>query len=488
VGIGTDGTVSNPHALPGAALVSAAHAHGVKVHLGATLFNTGAGEISTFLGSTPAQNLAVQQLVALLSGIDGINLDFEFVSSGSRSAFTAFVQQLHTALRNANAAAELTLALPASTGYSGYDAVALAATTERLLLMEYDYHWRTAPTSGAVSPLPPVEQGVGTFLAVAPAASIAMGVPYYGYDWPTAGASPGATTLGGGTAIVFKTVFANFATYGRLWDSPSQTPWYRYMSGAQQRQAWVEDDQSLALKYQYVNSKNLAGIMIWALGYDGARTESWDAIKTAFGSGPPPPPTTPGLLHVVSVTFSPSTLDPGSAITATFHLKNVGGQTIAAVLPAPGRAYDEADAAPSAAQDTWRVAVDAADRPAAQPARPWRWGLSAPLAAGAEADLTGQVTLHRTGTRTLWAAAVHEGVDTPQDYLGQTDVYVTPPASPDAGTTDAGTPGSDAGTDAGVDPLTARAGGCTQAGSTPWALLLVLALGVRTRARRREAA
>ena len=37
VGIGTDGTVSNPHALPGAALVSAAHAHGVKVHLGAPI-------------------------------------------------------------------------------------------------------------------------------------------------------------------------------------------------------------------------------------------------------------------------------------------------------------------------------------------------------------------------------------------------------------------------------------------------------------------
>src|SRR4051812_24398755 len=42
-GIGTDGTVSNSHSLPGAALVSAAHAHGVKVHLCATLFNSSGG-------------------------------------------------------------------------------------------------------------------------------------------------------------------------------------------------------------------------------------------------------------------------------------------------------------------------------------------------------------------------------------------------------------------------------------------------------------
>src|SRR5437764_9385919 len=56
VEIGTDGTVSNPHALPGAGLVSAAHSHGVKVHLCATLFNSSGGsEIATFLGSAAAR-------------------------------------------------------------------------------------------------------------------------------------------------------------------------------------------------------------------------------------------------------------------------------------------------------------------------------------------------------------------------------------------------------------------------------------------------
>ena len=66
VGIATDGTVSNPHALPGAALVSAAHAHGVKVHLGATLFNSSGGsEIATFLANSAAMTKAVQQLSAL---------------------------------------------------------------------------------------------------------------------------------------------------------------------------------------------------------------------------------------------------------------------------------------------------------------------------------------------------------------------------------------------------------------------------------------
>ena len=477
-GVGTDGTVSNTHALPGAALVSAAHAHGLKVHLCATLFDSSGGnEIATFLGSAAAQSKAVSQLLAIAtsSGLDGLNLDFEFVPSGSRAQFTAFVQKLHAALRFALPAAEVTLAMPASTGYTGYDAKGLAAVSERLLLMEYDYHWRTALTSGANAPLPSVESAVGGFLAVAPASAIAMGVPYYGYDWPTATASPGSANSTGGATVLFADVFGKFSTYGRPWDSASQTPWYQYSLSGQEHQGWVDDGQSLALKYQFVNATNLAGIMIWALGYDAGRTESWDAIKTAFGNGPPPQPSVPGALRLVSATFSPATLPPGGAVTARLRVKNVGGQTVGAVAPPPSAVYDESQGAASAARDTWRVAVDVADRLPALPAQPWRWGLAAPLSPGAEVDLAVRVKLERTGTRTLWAAVVHEGVDVPQDDLGQTVLSVTPFAA------DAGAPAGDGGPDPAVAPVR----GCTDAGGGPWgALALAFFLLARRQKRR----
>lgn len=298
--IGADGTVTNAHGLPGAALLSAAHQHGVRVHLCATLFNTSTGsEIATFLGSAAAQGRAVQALVSLASGLDGLNLDFEYVPSASRDAFTAFVQTLHGALRAASPGAELTLAMPATTSYSGYDVKALAAASERLLLMEYDWHWRTAPTSGANAPLPSVTAAVDGFLALAPAASMAMGVPYYGWDWPTAAASPGASTTAGGASVLFGSVFANFASYGRLWDAGSQTPWYTYLASGQQHQAWVEDGESLALKYQAVNARGLAGVMIWALGYDAGRSEAWTALEAAFRDpqAPPAPPPASGCTH-----------------------------------------------------------------------------------------------------------------------------------------------------------------------------------------------
>jgi spore germination protein YaaH len=278
VEVGPDGAVSNPHALPGGALVSAAHANGVRVHLCATLFNTSGGnEVATFLASSSARAAAVQQLTALAP--DGMNLDYEFVPTASRDAFTAFVRQLREALPQP---VELTLAMPATASYGGYDVPTLASIADRLLLMEYDYHWRTGPAAGPVAPLADVENAVDGYLSLASLGAIAMGVPYYGYEWPTTSLTAGAATTGTGTAILFDSAFSKFNAHGRFWDMASQTPWYAYAASGQPRQGWVEDGESLALKYRFARTRDLAGVMIWALGYDGTRAEAWDALQSAY--------------------------------------------------------------------------------------------------------------------------------------------------------------------------------------------------------------
>lgn len=286
------GAVSNPQGLPGAALLSAAHAHGVRVHLCATLFNTSGGsEIATFLASPTARAAAARQLAELAP--DGLNLDFEFVPGASRDAFTAFVAQVRAALPPA---VELTLAMPATTSYSGYDVPRLADAANRLLLMEYDYHWRTGPSAGAVAPLASVQSAVDGYLAQVPASAVAMGVPYYGYEWPTASAAPGAATTGAGNSVLFEAAFAKFAAYGRIWDAPSQTPWYAV--AGQARQGWVDDAESLSLKYRFARTRDLAGVMIWALGYDGSRTEGWSTLQSAyFPEVPIQPPPARGCSH-----------------------------------------------------------------------------------------------------------------------------------------------------------------------------------------------
>ena len=486
------GAVSTWHGWPNPAFIAMAHSHGVRVHLCATLFNPSSGDsIAAFLASPSARAAAVQTLVQSIAhaGADGLNFDFEFVSSADRDAFSSFVEQARSALKAQGANFELTLAMPASTGYRGYDAVRLAAAADRLLLMEYDFHWSSAPTTGPVAPLTAVAgsseaaepEVQGWLLAIGPGAAnaVALGVPYYGYDWPSSGPAAGANTLGVGSAVLVKDVYAAAATHGRLWDSTSQTPWTEWVATGTSHQLWYDDDRSLALKYAYANAQNLAGVMIWALGYDAGRTEMWSAIETAFGQAQ----SAPAALSITSVSYSPLSLNAGSLVVATVHVTNTGGTTLPAVAPAPGTAYDETQSATGSIAGSFRVALDVEDRPASQLDHPWRWGLPAPLAPGASAVIEAPVRLERAGTRTLFAAVIQEGAGVVQDGFAPTAILVAGAA--DGGAADAGgvgQPNPDGGTGTGV----ASSGGCAS-GDAGWIGLAALLLFCGTSWQRRNA-
>ena len=77
---------------------------------------------------------------------------------------------------------------------------------------------------------------------------------------------------------------ANAQTYGRLWDSNSHTPWHRYQFEDAWHECWYDDEESLGLKFDYVNSANLAGTGFWALGYEGNNANIWNVVRDKFSS------------------------------------------------------------------------------------------------------------------------------------------------------------------------------------------------------------
>jgi len=76
---------------------------------------------------------------------------------------------------------------------------------------------------------------------------------------------------------------------GRQFDAAAASPFYRYQDAGAWHQVWYEDAESLSAKYDLVKSRGLAGAGIWALSYDGANPELWDALGSAFFEAPPAP-------------------------------------------------------------------------------------------------------------------------------------------------------------------------------------------------------
>jgi spore germination protein YaaH len=167
---------------------------------------------------------------------------------------------------------------------NNFDVGILQDSANFLMIMGYDYHWQGGPTAGSVAPLnnnssPSVTNSINNYSGLMNKNKLLLGVPYYGYEWPTVSAAREAATTAPGIIIQYKDIAAKVASYGRLFDSIWKTPYYIYGS---YNQGHYDDIESLGYKYDLVNRGALAGIGIWALGYDGGAIELWNLLGSKF--------------------------------------------------------------------------------------------------------------------------------------------------------------------------------------------------------------
>jgi len=292
-----DGSIATWHGWDGAAgagLVADAHGHGKKAVLVVTCFD----QATIHAVLTSGRAAAIANLVAGVeaAGGDGVNLDFEGLDDLDRDAMVTFTTDLAAALRAAVPGAHLSLATPAVDWSMAWDYAGLADAADQLMIMAYDYHWRgsdpgpVAPlTSGSVWSYRNVTWTVDQYLAAVGAArrgQLLLGLPLYGYDYPSTGPEVPGTTRGAATAVFYDDAELAAPGYGRLWDVPSQTPYYEFQGADGWHQVWYDDDESIGLKLDLAEARDLGGIGIWALGYEGGSGSFWSAVETHLAAPP----------------------------------------------------------------------------------------------------------------------------------------------------------------------------------------------------------
>ena len=296
------GNLTNVHGWPNIAWVSTAHSKGVRVEVTCALFGT--TSISTLLNSQTYRTTLINNIISqIIAGrAEGVCIDFEFVTTTVKDKFTLFLQELRAALDVVNPAFTLSIAGPAvPSWYPGYDYNKIAETCDFIFIMAYDYHY-SGGQPGPVAPLGPSSRWgtslndsatINGYLAYSGVSgdSLLMGIPYYGYDWPTVDYTIPGAKRASATARIYKYAVYTYAkTYGRYWDTPSNTPYVLYGAPSDTRQLWYDDTQSISMKYDLFKSKSLRGTGMWAIGSDGTYPELWDLIDEKYG-----PPTRPKL-------------------------------------------------------------------------------------------------------------------------------------------------------------------------------------------------
>ncbi|HBY99635.1 MAG TPA: hypothetical protein DEP84_37810 [Chloroflexi bacterium] len=131
---------------------------------------------------------AISQIADYVRAEDyaGFDLDLEGVNADDRAAYTAFVEQLATALHAHGKL--LALAIPAkthdvATGWAAaYDYAALGHHADLVTIMAYDYHGAWGPP-GPVAPYDWVDQVAAFATSQIPPHKVMLGLAFYGYDW-----------------------------------------------------------------------------------------------------------------------------------------------------------------------------------------------------------------------------------------------------------------------------------------------------------------
>lgn len=299
VEMNSSGQITNSHSWPVTSLINLAHSNGVKVILTVTLFdNTGIG---TLVGNATYRQTAIDNLIAkvIQGNADGVNIDFESVPGGSQTNFNTFIHDLTVAFHDQIPGSETSIAMPSVDWSNSYDYNYLNQNCDGLMIMAYAYYWGGSSSAGPVAPLYNggmasynVDRTVNTYLSETSndGSNIFLGLPWYGYNWPVSGTAQNAPTTGTGSSIVYSVAEPAANSYGKHYNSDVHSAWYNYTSSGQMRQVWYDDSLSLVTKYNYAKNRQLGGIGIWALGYDGNRQEIWGGLNDAFGASTAPLP------------------------------------------------------------------------------------------------------------------------------------------------------------------------------------------------------
>lgn len=255
--------------------------------------------ITSFLASDQAQEQFITELDAILLAypFTGVNIDIEYsgpVSDSLRQNYVDFIATLRNHLNTRYDSIVLSIDVYASAGTKRtiWDIPNLHQHLDYIIVMAYDFHRSSSTVAGPVAPLfggkelwdSDISQHLAGFLETVPSEKILLGIPFYGYEWQTTSRDAQAPTFprSGRTASVdrVQTLLEQSEELNveENWNESALSPYITYEQDGETFVVYYENSRSISYKLDFVNQLDLAGIAIWALGYEGDSRELWEVI------------------------------------------------------------------------------------------------------------------------------------------------------------------------------------------------------------------
>lgn len=243
------------------------------------------------LGYTSKRTKIINQVIAeaIEKGIDGINLDFELVSSECGAHYIQFVRELSVRCRQNGLVFSVDNYVPQPYN-EHYDIGEQGTVADYVVIMGYDEHTDGSYEAGSVASIGYLENGIADALESVSADKLIAGVPFFTRLWFETPKTEEELSKEAGTEAADYPNKISSSAYGMdeaaqvvedagvqaQWDEETGQNYAEWEADGGTYKIWLEDNQSLEEKLKVIKANNLAGVAEWSLGMESSSI--WDLI------------------------------------------------------------------------------------------------------------------------------------------------------------------------------------------------------------------
>lgn len=269
--IDNNGTLSS---LADATYVSRAHQLGLEVWAMVDDQSADSDNKQIFTYTSKRENI-INQLIssAIQYGFDGINIDFEYISSDIAEDYIQFLRELSVKCRNNGIVLSVDDKVPIASNLY-YNRKEQGIIVDYVIVMAYDEHWGVDSGAGSTASISWVEDGISATLTEVDPSKVILGVPFYTKIWGEKSDGTVETYQTADMQTAEGMISGNGAE--KIWLEDIGQYYSEYPGDGLTYRIWLEDATSMERKVQLISKYNLAGVSAWRLGSE--TPDIWNTI------------------------------------------------------------------------------------------------------------------------------------------------------------------------------------------------------------------
>ena len=211
--------------------------------------------------------------------LDGVNIDFENMYAEDKDKYSRFIIELTPRLKEIGMVTSVDVTAPdgGETWSMCFDRHVIGNVADYIIFMAYDQNGTSSTKPGTTAGYNWVRLNLVKFLQteeIEPEKLI-LAVPFYTRIWTTNSAGE----IVGRSTVDMKDINSIIpAGVTKKWDDELKQNYVEYNDGANKKQIWIEDVDSLKAKISLIKDNNLAGVASWQKGMES--DDVWQMIKS----------------------------------------------------------------------------------------------------------------------------------------------------------------------------------------------------------------